>query len=163
MQGMRIFLVAVIAVLAGCGSKQPNTEGAPPAGSIGAPPEGAAGSPSMLLNTNWRITMLESTMVPADTGRREARLRLQEEAGKIRYSSTVGCNGIGGDATVEGDRLTFGPGIGTKMFCEALNALEMQLQTVLVRTRRWSITGDTLELRDDAGTRLARLEKSTPR
>ena len=113
----------------------------------------------MLLNTNWRIVMLESTPVPADTGRRAAQLLLQIEADKIRYSSTVGCNGIGGHATVEGDRITFGPGIGTKMFCEALNALEVQLHSVLTRTRRWSITGDTLVLSDDAGTRLARLEK----
>jgi heat shock protein HslJ len=160
---MRIFLVGAIAVLSGCGSKPPNSDGSPPVGSVGAPPESASGSQSMLLNTNWRITILDSTRVPADTGRREARLLLQEDASKIRYSATVGCNGISGEATVEGDRITFGPGMSTKMFCEALNALEVQLHTILTRTRRWSIAGDTLELRDDAATRLARLEKSTPR
>ena len=158
---MRIFLIAVIAVLIGCGSRQQNAENSPPANSVGAPRETAAGSQSMLLTTTWRITMLDSTRVPADTGRRGAQLRLEEAAGKIRYSATVGCNGIGGEATIESDRITFGPGMGTKMYCEALNALEVQLHSVLTRTRRWSITGDTLQLRDDAGNRLARLERST--
>ena len=43
------------------------------------------------------------------------------------------------------------------MYCEVLNALEVQLQSVLTGTRSWSITGDTLELRDGSGNQIARL------
>ena len=150
------FLGAI--VMAACGPRQPDADAPPPPASIGAARDSTA-SQAGLVNTYWRITTLDTMSVPAasDSGPRAPHLQLTERGGTITYSATVGCNGIGGDATINGDSLTFGPGIGTKMYCEVLNALEVQLQSVLTGTRSWSITGDTLELRDGSGNQIARL------
>jgi heat shock protein HslJ len=155
----RLLILALLFGAIGCGSKQPDSEGPPPSPTIGAGPDSAS-SETPLVGTYWRIVTLDSLTVPVttDTGPRAPHLQLTESGGTTTYSTTVGCNGIGGDATISGDALTFGPGIGTKMFCEALNALEVQLHSVLTRTRRYSIAGTTLELRDQAGARIATLE-----
>ena len=156
----RIATSAAVAVALACGPNQPDSEGPPPSGTIGAPRDSVAGAQSPLVATYWRIKTLDSLTVPVttDTGPRAPHLRLTQDADRITYSATVGCNGIGGEATTSNDNLTFGPGIGTKMFCEALNALEVQLQSVLTRTRRYAISGNALELRDESGAPIATLE-----
>jgi heat shock protein HslJ len=107
--------------------------------------------------------MLDTVAIPADTGRRAPHMQITEAAGKTTYSSTVGCNGVGGGATIDGDRITFGPGMSTKMWCgDLLNDWETRLSAALSGTRRYSITGDTLELRDDNSVRVAKFVKGIP-
>ncbi len=144
-------------MLFACGTKQPDSD--TPIGSVSASRDTTT-TQTPLVGTYWRIRTLDSLAVPVttDTGPRAPHLQITDNAGSLRYSATVGCNGIGGAATVSGDSLTFGPGMSTKMFCEALNALEMQLHSVLTRTRRFSMTGTALELRDSVSTRIATLE-----
>lgn len=161
--GHRLLVLAILVGAIGCGSKESDADGPAPPGTIGSTDSAGASQPE-LVGTYWRINRLDTMTVPVmtDSGSRAPHLQLADDAGRIRYSATIGCNGIGGEATVNGDSLTFGPGIGTKMYCEALNALEVQLHSVLTRTRRWSISGNVLELRDEAGARIAQLEKATP-
>ncbi len=148
-----LFSISLVAAAVACRSDPQQTDGS--AADQSQSP--AAGSQTPLLNTWWRITMLDTLTIPADTGQRAPHLQITEESGGgLRYSSTVGCNGVGGDATIDGDRITFGPGMSTKMWCgEVLNERETRLQAALSGTRRYAITGDTLELRDDAGARVA--------
>lgn len=78
-----------------------------------------------------------------------------------RLSANVGCNGIGGEYRIEGDRLIAGPLMATRMFCEgpvwqqeeAVNAL-LSAAPELVRsdnTLRLTSGGHTLELALNAG------------
>ena len=155
---MRTSLVVALLIAVGCGTKQP--DGAPSASGATATPDSAASSQLPLVGTYWRIRTLDSLTVPVttDTGPRAPHLQLTQSGDTVRYSATVGCNGIGGQATIVGDSITFGPGISTKMFCEALNALEVQLHSVLTRTKRWSVTARALELRDETNRAIASFE-----
>lgn len=151
----------MLALSLGCGPKQP--DGSPPATTVSTPGSGVTAS-APLVGTYWRITMLDTMSVAStDSGPRAPHLQLTQRGDTVRYSATVGCNGIGGEATITADNITFGPGISTKMFCQALNALEVQLHSVLTRARRWSIAGRALELRDSVGMRIAQFEsRQTP-
>jgi putative lipoprotein len=111
-----------------------------------------------LLGTPWRITMLDSTRVDA-IGRREPQLLMTRDSTNLRYSATVGCNGVGGDLTVDGDRIAFGTGTGTMMSCGArLDSLERQLIQSLGDAARWRILGNTLRLTDTTGASVILLE-----
>jgi heat shock protein HslJ len=71
----------------------------------------------------------------------------------------VGCNQLVGTANVTGPSLTFNPGPATQMAClPPLDAMEKALSETLRRTRRYSVTGGTLELFDEGGRSLALLE-----
>lgn len=123
-----------------------------------------AQSDAPLVGTVWRIVTLDGAAVSPVTGRREPSLTLTSTAGQVTYSATVGCNGVGGDVTLNGDRITFGAGIGTLMSCgDALDAVERRMVSVLSRATQWRIVGPTLVLRDAGGATLARLEVVTQR
>ena len=113
-----------------------------------------------LSNTYWRITQLAGNPVaPPEASRREPQLILRDADGKQTYSATVGCNAMSGGYSVQGAEITFESGISTLMACPPpLDTMELQLRTAINGTRRWRILGNTLELRDDAGTRLALFE-----
>ena len=71
----------------------------------------------------------------------------------------MGCNQLVGVAKVSGPSLTFTPGAATLMAClPPLDALEKELSETLRRTRRYAVTGGTLELLDESGRSLALLE-----
>ncbi|MBB4612008.1 META domain-containing protein [Novosphingobium taihuense] len=76
------------------------------AGCATAPTESAG-----LAGTRWIITRVDGA-APAAPSR--ASLKFEDE----RLSANVGCNGIGGDYRVEGNRLIAGPLMATRMFCE---------------------------------------------
>lgn len=72
------------------------------------------------------------------------------------------CNGFGGTATIEGDKVTFGPMIGTLMACaEAIMDQERKFYDALDRTASFRIdeTGK-LFLLDEDGAELARFSAS---
>ena len=112
-----------------------------------------------LVNTSWRIVRLGDTPVPVADGPREAHLVLAKEGQRTRYRATVGCNQLVGNADVSGPSLTFKPGAATQMACvPPFDALEKALSETLARTRRYAVTGGTLELLDESGRSLALLE-----
>jgi uncharacterized lipoprotein YbaY/heat shock protein HslJ len=113
-----------------------------------------------LSNMYWRITQLAGTAVaPPEASRREPQLILRDADGKQTYSATVGCNAMSGSYSVKGDAITFETGISTLMACQPpLDRMELELRTAINGTRRWRILGNTLELRDEDGKRLALFE-----
>ncbi|CAH0495562.1 META domain-containing protein [Novosphingobium sp. CECT 9465] len=108
-------------------------------------PSGGAG----LSGTRWTIMRIDGAapVMPA-----KATMRFEED----RLGANVGCNGIGGDYRVEGNRLIAGPLMATRMFCEgpvwqqeeAVNAL-LSAAPELMRsgsTLRLVSGGHTLDL-----------------
>jgi putative lipoprotein len=73
-----------------------------------------------------------------------------------------GCNGFGGTATIEGDKVTFGPMVGTLMACaEAIMDQERKFYDALDRTASFRIDEvGKLILLDDGGAELARFSAS---
>jgi putative lipoprotein len=126
---------------------------------------GGGGKPAgaSLSNMYWRITQLAGNPVaPPEASRREPQLILREVDGKRTWSATVGCNAMSGSYAVNGDAITFESGISTLMACSSpLDTMELQLRTAISGTRRWRISGNTLELRDETGVTLALFE-ATP-
>ncbi len=106
----------------------------------------------------WRVSP-----VRVIDNHREPNLTLRERAqaggGRPGYSATVGCNQLGGTYDVKGNALTFGAGMSTLMACAPpLGDMERRLAETLSNTRRWQVTGPTLELSDENGQSLALLE-----
>ena len=67
-------------------------------------------------------------------------------------SGNGGCNRYNGPATIQGQQLTVGPIVSTKMACDAMEA-EQQFLAALQAVTSWEITGQTLSL-DHPGGRL---------
>ena len=64
-----------------------------------------------------------------------------------QLGGNVGCNGFGGEYTVEEDAITFGPIISTKMFCEGpVGEQEAATLSVLSESATFDLDGDTLTI-----------------
>jgi heat shock protein HslJ len=62
-------------------------------------------------------------------------------------SGTSGCNGLGGDYSVEGDKITFGEFVSTLMACDdPIMRQEEAAHKVLTGTASYQIEGDTLTI-----------------
>lgn len=111
-----------------------------------------------LTNTYWRIDLLMSRPVPRMPDLREAHLVLRADAG-AGFVATVGCNRLIGDYSLGDGTLSLTPGATTLMACPSpLDAAERDLRAALAATRRFRIEGQGLELLDDAGRALARMQ-----
>lgn len=64
-----------------------------------------------LAGTNWQVTSIDGA---APVAGNKAKLTFESD----RLGANVGCNGMGGDYRIEGERLIAGPLIATRMFCE---------------------------------------------
>ena len=94
---------------------------------------------------SWKLTSYgpadAQTPAVADA---EAGLTFKED-GTVTGNS--GCNGLGGDYTVEGDQVTFGQIVSTLMACdEPRMAQEDAVHQVLTDTAAYKIEGNTLTL-----------------
>lgn len=111
-----------------------------------------------LVNTYWRVDRLGGDAVRTAEGMREPHVILRAEQ-NARYGATVGCNQMGGNFLVDGERITFSPGPTTLMACPPpLDELERRLGGALARARHWRIIGNTLELMDESRASLALFE-----
>jgi heat shock protein HslJ len=63
------------------------------------------------------------------------------------------CNTYNGDYTLDGDKISFGPLMSTKMACASddLNAQEQAYLVALGNTTTWELANGVLTFRDDAG------------
>lgn len=93
-----------------------------------------------LPGTEWRVTRIDgATPVVPD------RARLTFEADRL--GANVGCNGMGGEYRLEGDRLIAGPLIATRMFCEGpVWGQEEAVGALLAGAPRIARSGETLRL-----------------
>jgi heat shock protein HslJ len=117
---------------------------------LGRAQENAGSKP--LEGTHWKAIELAGKPVPNTDPKRDAHLQFQ--AGS-RVSGSDGCNRVAGSYQLEGDRVTFGQMIGTRMACPGTTDVERTFHEALKSAARLTVSGDRLELRDATGTRLA--------
>ena len=110
-----------------------------------------------LLNVRWVLMQLGSVELPPHKGTGEPYMTLGKPPGRLEGFS--GCNRMFGAYTLDGAKLTFGPGIGmTRMACARRGAMELEsgFAQALQATARWRVDGTALELLDETGAVLAR-------
>ena len=113
---------------------------------------GASVEPVNLINTSWRITAINGRVVPAD---RPYRLEFTDG----RLSGRAGCNSFGGGYQLNGNRLTAGPLMSTRMACPGRMADEQTVLRILRAPVASRQTNEhTLEMRGAAGSISLRLE-----
>jgi putative lipoprotein len=125
-------------------------------GSGGAIPPRVGPSTAALENTYWRLVDVGGASVTADARHPEANLILHPDNRTVAGSG--GCNRFSGSYQLNGDRLTFSRVASTMMACVSGMETEKGFLNVLGRARRWRISGQTLDLLDNAGSPLARFE-----
>ena len=87
---------------------------------------GAFTEPSRLANTNWRISAINGRRVPAAG---PYRIDFTED----RLSAQAGCNRLGGSYRLQGDRLTAGPIMSTRMACVDLQGRPAPWEQIVLR------------------------------
>jgi heat shock protein HslJ len=93
----------------------------------------------------WKLTAYgpADAPIPAVEGV-EAGLSFSEDG---MASGTSGCNGLGGDYTVEGDQITFGEFVSTLMACDPpIMEQEDAAHKVMSGTATYTIEGETLTI-----------------
>jgi heat shock protein HslJ len=109
----------------------------------------AGGSDSPSLEGQWRLVSYgsASAQIPAAP---DVETSIEFKDGQM--SGNVGCNGFGGEYTVDGDTITFGPIMSTMMFCEAVAVQESSTLAVFQETASFVLDGDTLTIKSTDGT-----------
>ncbi|GIW33189.1 META domain-containing protein [Meiothermus sp.] len=81
-----------------------------------------------------------------------------------RVGGQTGCNSFGGNYTLEGDTLRFGPLMQTMMACpdEAINRLERAYLQALGQVQAYSLEGSVLRMKNQAGQTLLILSQARP-
>ena len=74
-------------------------------------------------------------------------------------NGNVGCNGFGGEYTVDGNTLTFGPIMSTMMFCEEVAVQESVTLSVLQEKATFELDGNTLTVTSADGASFIVLER----
>lgn len=104
-----------------------------------------APDPSASLIGAWKLTAYgpKDAPVPAVEGV-DAGLTFNEDG---TVSGTSGCNGLGGDYSVDGDKITFGEFVSTLMACDdPIMRQEEAAHRVMTGTASYKIEGDTLTI-----------------
>ncbi len=109
-----------------------------------------------LLNTYWQLSSLGSSAVQAGAAQHEPHFSLQEQGHRI--AGSLGCNAMNGSYALDGEHLTFGPMISTRMACVKGMDIEHGFADALRNSASWKITGSRLELYDADGHLLASFE-----
>jgi heat shock protein HslJ len=80
-----------------------------------------------------------------------------------KLSGQSGCNTYKADYTVDGEKISIGPAMTTRMFCagEGVMEQEMAYLQALERAATYKIEGETLTLFDAEGLRLAQYQAAT--
>jgi heat shock protein HslJ len=134
-----IVLLSALALLGGC---------------TGLP---GGGSDAPLLDTRWTAIELEGMAIDSGPGKREVHLILRRD--DATASGFSGCNSIRGGYALSDERLQFKPMASTRMAClPGAGDTEQRYHSALAATAAFRVSGDTLELRDSAGTVRARFQ-----
>jgi heat shock protein HslJ len=107
-----------------------------------------------LENTYWKLMEIEGKPVKTLDSRSEVHMILTDADNQRSLKGFAGCNGLGGDYTVEGDKIKFST-ISTRMFCDLQMEVENAFLKALAEANTYSIKGEVLELYKD-GTLLAK-------
>lgn len=63
-----------------------------------------------------------------------------------QMNGNVGCNGFGGEYSIKGDQIEFGPVMSTMMYCEEVAEQESSTLAVFQETAGFILDGDTLTI-----------------
>jgi heat shock protein HslJ len=113
-----------------------------------------------LAGADWRLTRLGDRAVPAPSDpKREPSIAFlaSDDPASGSFSGSSGCNRVVGNYTISGALMTLTSG-GTLMACKDQAETEAGFLTALKSTRWYRVAGQTLELFDESGKRLARFE-----
>lgn len=122
-----------------------NFAGLPPA----PPPEPPAPAPSALLDTVWTVTSIGGRPV---SGIKSLTLSI---AADLRTGGHGGCNNYFTEASIEGNKLAFGPTAATRMACAPeILAQEASYFSALAAVAGYETDGRSLRLLDAAGVPL---------
>lgn len=111
--------------------------------------------PAALLNTQWKLIVLNSSDVTTSANQPEPHLIFSTDN---RVAGSDGCNNLTGSYTLEGDKLKLSEVASTKMACLQGSEQADALQQALGKVTSFSIHADQLELRDETGLVLARFK-----
>jgi heat shock protein HslJ len=162
----RVVAAVVCLAVSGLGCSRPpdNEAKASPDTTTPAPTvttDSSAAAPN-LRGTDWRLVAVgdkpvADKPVTVTDSARAAHIILQTNSKQVAGSG--GCNRLFGIYELNGDALRFS-GVGsTRMACKNGMETETAFLPLLLRVKRWKITGRQLELSDSAGVILARFEE----
>lgn len=111
-----------------------------------------AGGSSASVEGQWKLVSYNQTAAMPDV---EASIEFKDG----QMSGNVGCNGFGGEYTVSGDTLEFGPVMSTMMFCEAVADQESTVLATLQEKTSFVIDGNMMTIISADGSSSIVLEK----
>lgn len=114
-------------------------------------------SHSLLAHNRWRVVLIGKRAVTVEAQRQEPWIHFAPETGLVTGSG--GCNRISGSYKERGRKLRVGNLISTRMACPAMED-ESAFLRALRETRRYRLKGRILDLLDERGKRLVRLEEA---
>lgn len=77
-----------------------------------------------------------------------------------RMGGNVGCNGFGGEYSMKGGQIEFGPVMSTMMYCEEVAEQESSTLAVFQETATFVLDGDTLTITSADGASSIVLERN---
>ena len=147
----RFAAAGLLCLALACSPKPPSSDQPAAASDTSPPPSSEPGLP--LDGREWNLVALGDAAAPAGAGGRPATIQFDMASG--RASGFAGCNRYSASFTLEGDRLTFGPAMSTKMACEDGDDLERRYLVILPDVTGYKQSDSTLSL-VGAGGSLAR-------
>ncbi len=162
----------VLVTVEGRIARRPGPDGAEPVSTLiverflAVRPGEVCGMPFLnedLRGTRWMLARLGDRDVPAPPGGKDHpsprpadapwfRLALND----LTMTGFTGCNTLGGNYALDGDKLRFADIVLTKKACPGADSYEPDFPRALETASHWKVTGRHLELFDDLGTMLAR-------
>src|SRR5688500_12306996 len=109
---------------------------------------------------DWRLVSYGSPAGPAPAAPDVDTSIVFGADGKV--NGNVGCNGFGGDYTVEGNTITFGDIVSTLMFCEGpVGDQETTTLNVFAGSATFVLDGDTLTITSADGSSVVVLARKS--
>ncbi|HKC52812.1 MAG TPA: META domain-containing protein [Myxococcota bacterium] len=112
----------------------------------------SGGAKPAITDRDWALIALGEKSDPIGSGERPVTLRL--ESSTSRASGFAGCNHYSGPYELGSGKLSFGPTVSTKMFCESSQAVEDAYLAALGKVSSWELANGGLTLRGVDGSAL---------
>jgi heat shock protein HslJ/quercetin dioxygenase-like cupin family protein len=113
---------------------------------------GQAGDTPSLVGPTWAAVDLGGMPVPAEPAAQQPTIQFVANG---RVAGTDGCNRVSANYTLNGERITFGPMIATRMACPDPDDIQRRFAAALDGTSGWRIAGGRLEFYGATGKPLA--------
>ncbi len=125
---------------------------------------GGGGDGASLAKTAWNLTELGGSEVVGVAPLTIVYGEASEDGARAEAFGSTACNSFNGPYSTEGDSISMGPFITTLAGCvnPPLQAQEGKYLITLETAANFSVSGDTLELSNEAGDTTARFEQAEP-